>query len=382
MADAEAGSRRAAVEALLTDLHLSPVTVGEWTRLEPWSVARVRLHGAAAPRGVVVKWARAQPGGTRGEPWRLRTEVSALRFLRDDLGITLAPRVIAADLPAGLVVLEDLAPRRALDRLLRRDGATAHAGRLAAFARALGELGAATAGHAVAYAARRSAPGPVVPAAPNAERLVQLREETSAHGTALGASLTGRADRELTALLEELAEPGPFLALSNGDAEANNVLLHESGPADPRLIDFESAGYAHCLTDAVCLHVPGPGWMSVGDARASGLGDHYRRALSAGVPEAEDDRRYGFGLSAACLCWALVRFRRFPTLDGRAPGDDSRRQLVATLEAAARTAQAHHALPGLSGWVRRTAALLRRRWPDADLDFTDASAFPPYTPRR
>ena len=48
--------------------------------------------------------------------------------------------MIAADVPAGLLVMEDLAPRVALDRLIRRDGAAAHPGLLAAFARARGQL--------------------------------------------------------------------------------------------------------------------------------------------------------------------------------------------------------------------------------------------------
>jgi len=183
-------------------------------------------------------------------------------------------------------------------------------------------------------------------------------------------------------VLEELNAPGPFLALSHGDAEANNILVRESGPADARLIDFEAAGYAHVLTDAVCLHVPGPGWISVGDPGATGLADQYRRALARGVPEAQDDRRYGFALAGACMSWALLRLRRFAVLDTRAPGYHSRLQLVETLESAARAAQAYRALPHLAGWARRTADLLRRRWPDADLDLTDWARFPPYSPRR
>ena len=82
------------------------------------------------------------------------------------------------------------------------------------------------------------------------------------------------------------------------------------------------------------------------------------------------------------MCWALLRLQRFAVLDARAPGDHSRLQLVETLESAARTAEAHRTLPHLAGWARRTADALRRRWPDADLDFTDRARFPPYTPRQ
>ena len=77
-----------------------------------------------------------------------------MQFLSDDLGLTLAPRVIAADLSAGFLVLEDLAPRMALDQLICRDGAESHLERLAAFARVLGELGAVTVGRAEMFRAR------------------------------------------------------------------------------------------------------------------------------------------------------------------------------------------------------------------------------------
>jgi aminoglycoside phosphotransferase (APT) family kinase protein len=213
-------------------------------------------------------------------------------------------------------------------------------------------------------------------------RLAGLWDRAHQDAAALGTPLAGPAASELSAVLDELNAPGPFLALSHGDAEANNIMVREHGPADARLIDFEAAGYAHALLDAVCLHVPGPGWISVGDPGAAGLADQYRRALARGVPEAQDDRRYGFALAAACMSWALVRLHRFAVLDTRAPGDHSRLQLVETLESAARTAEAHRTLPRLAGWVRPTADVLRRRWPDADLDLTDWARFPPYSPRR
>jgi phosphotransferase family enzyme len=375
-------NRRDAVQALLRDVCRAPVTVERWERLEPWAVARVLLGGAGAARTVIVKWVRAGPAQARTEPWRLGTELAALQFLSDDLGLGLAPRVIAADLAAGFLVLEDLAPRVALDQLIRRDGATAHLGLLAAFARAHGELGAATAGQAGTYRARCAALGFPAPAGSAPGRLAGLWDQGHEDATALGAPIAGPAASELTAVLEELNAPGPFLTLSHGDAESNNVLVLESGPADARLIDFEAAGYAHALIDAACLYVPGPGWISVGDPGATGLADQYRCALVRGVAEAQDDKRYGFALAAACMSWALLRLRRFTVLDTRAPGDHSRLQLVETLESAARTAEAHRALPHLAGWARHMAGLLRCRWPDADLDLTDRARFPPYSPRR
>ncbi|XVQ07547.1 hypothetical protein ACQP1W_33795 [Spirillospora sp. CA-255316] len=359
------------------------VTVVEWTRLEPWRVARARTDRGET---MIVKWMGPHADRTHSEQWRLRTEVAALRFLSDDLRTGLAPRVLAEDLPAGCVALEDLAPRTALDGLLRRDGADAHMVRLVAFARARGELGALTAGRAEMYYRRRSALGPVDPDADRLGRVDRLRRDGLPQAAVLGVPVTATAERELASALAELADPGPFLALSNGDPEANNVLVHPSGPPDARLIDFEFAGFTHALHDAVCLHVPGPAWMSVSTpAQASGSvarpepAHAYRRALAAGVPQAEDERRYGTALAAACVAFALSRLQRLPLLDTRPPGDDSRVQLVATLEATARTVQTHQALPQLAGLCRHLSEALRRRWPDADVDIT---ALPPYAPRR
>jgi Phosphotransferase enzyme family len=251
--------------------------------------------------------------------------------------------------PAGLLVIEDLAPRIALDRLIRRDGAAACLGLLAAFARARGELSAATAGRAGIYDARCAAAGYAAPAGGAAEsRLAGLWDQSQQDAAALGTPVAGPAASELAAVLEELNAPGPFLALSHGDAESNNIMARERGPADARLIDFEGAGYAHALIDAVCLHVPGPGWICVGDPGGTGLADQYRSVLARGVPEAQDDQRYGFALASACMQRALVRLHRFAVLDTRVPGDHSRLQLVETLESAARTAEAHRALPHLA----------------------------------
>ena len=279
---ASGADRPVAVQALLTDLCRAPVAVERWEPLEPWAVARVRLGGAGAGRTVIVKWVRTGPAQARTEPWRLPTELAALQFLSDDLGLALGPRVIAADMPAGILVLEDLAPRVALDQLIRRDGAAACLGLLAVFARALGELSAATTGRAGTYRARCAALGFPAPSGDPEGRLGALWDHGHEDAAALGVPIAGPAASELIAVLNELNAPGPFLALSHGDAESNNILVRESGPADARLIDFEAASYGHALVDAVCLHVPGPGWISVGDPDAAGLADQYRRAL-AGV---------------------------------------------------------------------------------------------------
>jgi hypothetical protein len=128
---------------------------------------------------------------------------------------------------------------------------------LAVFARAHGELSAATAGQAGTYHARCAALGLRASAGDAEGRLAGLWDQGHKDAAALGTPIAGPAASELTAVLEELNAPGPFLALVHGDAESNNILV-----ADARLIGFEAAGYAHALIDAVCLHVPGPGWLA------------------------------------------------------------------------------------------------------------------------
>ena len=176
---------------------------------------------------------RGWPARARTEPWRLRAELAALQFLSDDLGLALAPRVIAADVAAGFLVLEDLAPRVALDRLIRRDGAAACLELLAAFARARGELSAATAGQAETYQARCAALGFPAPGGDAEGRLAGPWDQGHEDATALGAPIAGPAASELTAVLEELNAPGPFLALSHGDAESTTSWSASQVPPMP-----------------------------------------------------------------------------------------------------------------------------------------------------
>jgi hypothetical protein len=175
--------------------------------------------------------------------------------------------------------------------------------------------------------------------------------------------------------LEVLEAPGPFLAFTSGDTQVNNFMVGE-GPG--KLIDYEAAGFRHALTAAAQIHTPGSAWITVATPLSAELEAAYRTALSQGVREADDDRRFGIGMAAACLAFALDRLSRFALLDGRAPGEASRIQMVATLEEAALAARRHRALPQVAGWTERAAAWLRARWPDADVDL---AAYAPYTLR-
>jgi hypothetical protein len=323
-------------------------------RVVPWEVARVTL---ADGRTVIVKWGRG-PGDERAQPERLLAERSALEFLA---ALDLTPKLLAAG--DGLLVLEDLGPRPSLRELLLEGDDTA----LVDFARSLGRLHAATAGRAAEYYA-----GPGAWADPRVDRetYLALWRDGVDHLASLGTAMSTAAAHELAEVIAEIVEPGPFLALSNGDVGLNNYLV--LGPGDGRLIDFEAAGFRNVLAEVTDLYTPGPMWITLGDP--SPLEAAYR----AEFPVA-DDRAYGRVAAGGACVWAARRLATLPKIDARPSGDASRLHRVATMEAAADTAERFGCLPALRDWARAGAAALRRRWPDADIDL---AALPPYTTRR
>jgi hypothetical protein len=329
-----------------------------WERIEPWSVFRVRIGDVS----VIVKRLRDDPAGFRVDPRQLTTEIAALRFV-EAIGLDVAPRVLASDEELGVVVLEDLHPRVPLPDVLIAGDATAGTDGLMEFFHALGSLGAATAGRESAFDA------PTVPSPEDLE-LAGWRD-TLRFADAFGVLPTAGVTRDIAAMFDELADPGGFLAMSNGDPGTNNFLVAPG--LDGKLIDFEFARFRHALLDAVHIHVQSPQWITLPDPRP--LEDAYRRALASGVPEAEDDLWFDRGLTAACLSYALVRLRRLEKLTPRRPGELSRLQLVATLESADRLSRERGWLRDLGGWCSSVAAALRRAWPDTDVDLTELPPF-------
>ena len=361
------------IEALLSASYGTPVLVRAVDRLEPWSVLRCRLTARSpdVPASVVVKWLRDNRDDMRTDPAQLLTERAALEFVAE-LDPALAPRLLAADTalmdPHGsILVLEDLAPREPLREVLQRDGPERAAGLLRSFARALGRLHAVSAGQADAYYSRQSRLGPVDRRADIERFLGGWRAGVQRMADA-GAVMTGAAVHELAGILTELASPSAFLAFSNGDPGVNNYLVDAHG--DGRIIDFESAGFRHALSDLVNdLYIPGPMWLTAGDPLSNGAEQEYRNTLAPAIPEVTDDHRFGHILSGAGFIFAAGRLRHLARLDARPFGDNSRLNRIATLESAASTAESHHCLPHLTAWARVAAGYLRRRWPDADIDF-------------
>lgn len=363
------------VEAVLSSATGTSVRIESAEHLDPWSVMRCRvadpLPGGAT--SVIVKWVRTEAGEGRSQPARLGVERAALQHV-GSLASRLVPHVLAGGTDSGLLVLEDLAPREPLRAILLRVGPIAAHQELIDFARALGALHAATARTAGAFYGRRRVDVAAGLAADLSASVAEFRVGVE-RLEAVGVPMSTAARHELAGVVDRVLDPGPLLALSNGDPETNNYLTDGS---DGRLIDFESAGFASVFVDVASLYIPGPMWLSVGDPGSDGRADAYRAELAPTIREITDDRRFGEGVAGAAFVEALRRLVSLPKLDLRERGESGRLHRVTTTEAAADTAARFGVLPHLTSWSREVAGFLRRRWPDTDIDLT---AVPPFTTR-
>jgi hypothetical protein len=349
-------------------------------------VARCTLEasGGAAPPTLIVRLARSpQDDPTRSGVARLCNEQAALEFLRS-IGSALAPRFIASDAAAGILIAEDLGTHPSLlDLLLGRDEAAARQG-LLAFARGLGTLHAQTAGRASEYGERRVRLGPRDPEtvdvmAPG--RVTAYWQRVQDAVVEFGLPRPIQVNDDVEQVVRTLSAPGAYLALSSGDPSPVNCQVADGAV---RFFDFEAAGFRHAFVDATVLRylypTGGPMWRlpeEVADATERA----YREALTRGCPDALDDATYERGMAAACAAWTILRMVRLPRVEagpdrdvwplvppgwaGPLPTRSRRRQLAAILETCIASARGAGALAALATWCERVAGALRERWPEA-----------------
>jgi hypothetical protein len=338
----------------------------------PWAVTRVTLASGAT---VLVKWIRDSPVNFRVDLRQAAAEAAALEFLAE-IGFDQAPRLLAVDHASGLVAVEDLAPMTPLLDRLRDDGPAPHMASLTAFATTIGRLCATTAGKEAAFEAVRARHGEADPEVGRAQGLGRGWPNARQWLADFGLPIEGAAAAELARVEAALVDPGPFCALSNGDPQTNNFLTDGQSGA---LIDFEWAAFRNAFTTTNWISMPGSAWITVAHDGSPALEDAWRAAASPGIPQVADDAAFAFGVAMSALAEACDRIIRFPLMDGRPAGHQSRLQMVSTLESAAAVARRHGALLPLADWSERVAAWLRRRWPDADQDL---ATIRPFTPRR
>ncbi|MFC7622051.1 hypothetical protein [Microlunatus sp. GCM10028923] len=353
-----------AARGLLATAWGSPVEVAAVQRIEPWSVARLTVRGGPVS-SVIMKWVRdgtADDPAARAHPDQAVTEAITLEFLADH-GVR-APRLIASG--HGIVIMEDFPDHVALDRLICQHGFTdaVRAGLIEA-AGLLADRHARTVGRETDHLTRFAGRLLVDPVRERRRFMAEGWRQLRRHATELGWPPDDDAVAEAAACYARLDQPGPLSALSNGDSATNNVLVGTPGSAV--IIDYEFAGYRHCLTDLTDFYLPGPRWVTVPDAVEYGFEHAYRSALGGVIPEIADDDRFGGDLAAAGLQHAFGRLGNLPRIDARPAGDRSRLERRNSIESAADLAESRGAYPALAAWCRGLGRVLRRRWPDTDV---------------
>lgn len=335
-----------AAERVLSEAAGEPVRVVACEPLtEELSVARCWTGDG---RTVIVRTHRSR-GGWRTAPEYLINDYAATALL-NSLGGAFCARLHGVDLAAGVQVTEDLGTGPSLDDLLTGADAAAASAGLVAWARALGDLHARTVGHAEEYDQLRARLGRPMPAE---HRISLVERPVDAAWTRLAASapapVTAAVRADVARLLVELRDPGPLLALSNGDTCPYNTRILPDGV---RFFDFELAGFRHCLLDAAYLRVPFPSCYRFGrlpDPVFAEAESAYRSALRL------DDETYFGGLASACGAWAISRAERLAS-----PGEPLQvARVLAVVTAFVETTRAARTLPALACWFEKLAKILR-----------------------
>lgn len=325
--------------------------------------------GPTAPHTVIVKTRRAE-ADSRADPRFLRNERAALEFLTA-IGNDAAPRYIAGDDAAGVVIMEDLGNGLSPDLLLVGEDPGAALDGLTAFARSLGRLHARTVGRASDFYQIRAALGPVDPAAdrftyggaPVIETWDALKECVR---TLPAAPDPRHADADVDALIHTLSDPGDYLALSNGDVCPQNARLFGDVV---RFLDFEGAVFRHALLDAAYLRFPFVDCpcrsMLPSDVRQH-MESTYRKELAEVCAAVQDDASFEHGITVACAAKTIQRALGFPSVaDADATygmGVSKRAWLLTSIETLTTCSERSGSLGQLSAWFADLAQVLREQW--------------------
>lgn len=261
------------------------------------------------PRNIIVKKWQLQGAASEFQalptPERFYREHDSLQFLSTYLKEQdLAPRVIASDREAGLLILEDLGKHPTVQDVLFEKENSHSAKIVLEVARQLAHLHGASLGKSAEFEAiTQGVEAMLVDAACDLS--------TPEFWEPLQASLEGmRAPQidinELSQIETQLHIASDFYVLSHCDAGVHNFLAVDN---HVRIMDFECARYANGFLDLACLRL---GFPIAFHARRLPTNiiekaeTAYRRILSDYFPQAEDDEWFQSMMSAACTHWALV----------------------------------------------------------------------------
>jgi Ser/Thr protein kinase RdoA (MazF antagonist) len=375
----------------VTDEQPGPALTEAETQVVAALLARAWGPGARI-REVAPIWGRSDVLRVQGDPGRsvvmkrrrgpaqtFGVELAALEYL-NQMPVPVAPRLVAADAAAGVLLMEDLGPGPSLaDALLGGDRERAAAG-LVRYAEALGALHAWSMRRPDELAGLRARYAPQVPLGPS--WLAALaRGRAGFLGTTAALGLTaGQAAAEIDDLPFLLNGPG-FTGLVHGDACPDNVRLR-GGTC--RVFDFETSGWGPVALDAAYLLAPFPScWCFArlpAEVASPALAAYRERLRAAGIELGAD---WAAALAAAVATWIVARG---PMIGGLLERDEPwgtttlRPRLVAWLRSFIEAAERAGVLPALRALAEALLAEAGRRWPELAVPDYPALAGPGSAP--
>jgi Ser/Thr protein kinase RdoA (MazF antagonist) len=302
-------------------------------------------------------------------------ELAALEYL-NGMAVPVAPRLVGADVRAGLLLMEDLGPGASLaGALLAEDRERAQAA-LVAYARALAAMHAWSIRRPGELAGLRARYAPEAPLGPAWLGAVgRGREAFLGAAAALGLAVDGTG-AEIDELVLILNGTG-YLGLVHGDACPDNVRLLAGGG---RIFDFETSGWGSVALDAAYLLAPFPScWCFAAlpaDVAAPAL-DAYRAVVQAAGIELGPD--WDAALAAALATWIVARGRMITRLlreDDEWGTTTLRPRLLTWLRSFADAAGRAGVLPRLRALAESLHERLGSRWPQAEVPDYPALARP------
>jgi Ser/Thr protein kinase RdoA (MazF antagonist) len=260
-------------------------------------VLRLRLEG---DRSAVLK---RRLGADEGDRSRFGLELTVLEYL-NAMPVPVAPRLLGADVEAGIMLMEDLGPGPSLaGALLTGERERAQAG-LIAYARALASMHAWSIGRRAELADLQARYAPGADAGPAWMRAVRRRKDPFlGAATTLGLAVDGVED-EMGEVTDLLSETG-YLGLVHGDACPDNTRLADG---TCRIFDFEVSGWGPVVLDAAYLVAPFPScWCFAnlpGEVGTPAI-DAYRACLEAAGIDLGTD--WDAAMTAALAGWIVAR---------------------------------------------------------------------------
>lgn len=340
-----------------------------------WKRRHVVRLGTRDGRSVILKRPRRDRQGGEPERAAFGIELASLEYLAG-MPVPVAPRLLGADVTAGVLLMEELPAGRSMaDSLLLGDRATATAN-MVAYATALGSVHAWSIGRTAGFERARARYSPAAGSHPWwLERIERGRGQFLRVASVLGVATEG-VDAEIDGLVRMLGGPRD-LSFVHGDLCPDNVRLADGCI---RFFDFEGSSLGSAALDAAYLLAPFPSCWCFADVPAD-IADlamaAYRSALEAGGVEAGQD--FDTELTAALAGWVVARGAM---IEGALERDRQwgtttmRPRLVSWTERFAAAAATTSTFPRLRILAEGLNDRFRSRWPNAVIPAYPALADP------